>query len=335
MYQTQPIDQGLPTSIVPPIPKPRIGQGRAGIRRKPKVAPPTPKPIQTPVPPIPTPAPRAVQPLPEPVVQLQERTLPQHHVPAAPLLIVHPTSAHITQPIGPRIEPYYEPFLRPQPRSPDVTDVKDNRKDSLDLDMDRNIDFEENCPYQEGIILEMYERPDQSYIQEPTELRDLVDTTKLVQNFLPKQMDIDKILDIIRRKVLRGTHLPLTIKEIQAGYLTNPYCKDLYLYLAQNKLPSKKSAICKVENLAERFILLDSLLFKLVTTPERETALLAVPEICADKTIMLYHTSLFAGHQGVIKMYLTISHKFFIPGLMHYLWSFIKGCLMCQLVESG
>ena len=31
MHQTQPIDQGLPTNVVPPIPKPKIGQGRAGI----------------------------------------------------------------------------------------------------------------------------------------------------------------------------------------------------------------------------------------------------------------------------------------------------------------
>ena len=89
-----------------------------------------------------------------------------------------------------------------------------------------------------------------------TELKDLIDTTKLIQKFLPKQTDIDKILDIIQRKVLKGTHLALTIKEIQAGYLTSPYFKDLYLYLAQNKLPSKKGAIHKLENLAERFILI-------------------------------------------------------------------------------
>ena len=57
-------------------------------------------------------------------------------------------------------------------------------------------------------------------------------------------------------------------------------------------------------------------------------------EICADKSIMLYHTSLFAGHQGVIKTYLTISDKFFIPGLMHYLRSFLKGCHICQLVRN-
>ena len=66
------------------------------------------------------------------------------------------------------------------------------------------------------------------------------------------------------------------------GYLHSPYFKDLYLYLAQNKLPSSKSATCKVEVLAERNILLDSLLFKLNTTPEKEKALLAIPEICVD-----------------------------------------------------
>ena len=34
--------------------------------------------------------------------------------------------------------------------------------------------------------------------------------------FLPKQTDIDEILEIIQRKVLKRTHLSL--KEIQAGY---------------------------------------------------------------------------------------------------------------------
>ena len=62
----------------------------------------------------------------------------------------------------------------------------------------------------------------------------------------------------------------MTIKEIQVGYLHSSYFKNLCLYLAQNKLPSSKSATHKVEALAERYILLDSLLFKLNTTPERK-----------------------------------------------------------------
>ena len=38
--------------------------------------------------------------------------------------------------------------------------------------------------------------------------------------------------------------------------------------------------------LAEKYILLDSLLFKLITTPEKEMAFLAIAEICADKITM-------------------------------------------------
>ena len=53
------------------------------------------------------------------------------------------------------------------------------------------------------------------------------------------------------------------IKEIQAGYLNSLYFKEIYLYLAHNKLPSSKVGIRKVEVLAEKYILLDSLLFKI------------------------------------------------------------------------
>ena len=142
-------------------------------------------------------------------------------------------------------------------------------------------------------------------------------------------MDIDKILEVIQRKVLRSTHLPMEIKEIQAGYLYSPYFKDLYLYLSQNKLPSLKPAIRKSEALAERYVLLDSLLFRI--SLEKKTTVLAILETCVDKIITLYNKGLFAGHQGVIKTYLTISDKFFIPNLINYLRSYIKGCHLCQL----
>ena len=91
------------------------------------------------------------------------------------------------------------------------------------MDTSINTDFEENSTFPEGIILETYERPDRSHIKEPSELIDLLDTTNIKQKFLPKQADIDKIVDMIQRKVLKGTNLPITIKEIQAAYLTSPY----------------------------------------------------------------------------------------------------------------
>ena len=330
----QTVDKGPPTH---PIPKPRIGHGRAKLRRKVKTLQPISLPHQSPAQPITKHVQETVMPLPAPTSQSQSPVQPQ--VMPRPLSQHQPVDpTHIIQQIGPKVQhrpspPYHDPYTRPPPKPPDITDPLDSWKDLLDNDLDRKVEIEENSPFQEGIISEIYERPDTSYVQEPQELKDLIDTTKLIQKFLPKQMDIDKILDIIK-KVLKGTHLPLMIKEIQAGYLSSCYFKDLYLFLSQNKLPSKRSSMKKVETLAKSFVLLDSLIFKLVTIPDKEAAVLAIPEICIDKIVALYHTSLFAGHEGVVKTYLTMKDKFFILNLMHYLRSFIKGCHICQLSRS-
>ena len=83
----------------------------------------------------------------------------------------------------------------------------------MDLDLEINKDFEENSPYQEGIISEIYQRPDKSQLLEPSELAGLINTNCIVQKYLPKQTDIDKILKIIQRKILKGTHLPVTIRD--------------------------------------------------------------------------------------------------------------------------
>ena len=99
-------------------------------------------------------------------------------------------------------------------------------------------------------------------------------------------------------------------------------------------MPHKRYARHRVETLSESFILLDYSLLKLVTVPDKEKTLLAIPEICADKIIELYHTSLFAGCQGVRKTYVTISNKFFIPNLMHCLRSFLSVCHICQLFRN-
>ena len=72
-------------------------------------------------------------------------------------------------------------------------------------------------------------------------------------------------IKVIQRKVLTGTHLPITIKEIQAFiylsifpiYLSIYLCLSIIcLYLTQNKLPNTKTAIQKVETLAEKILII-------------------------------------------------------------------------------
>ena len=96
-----PIDKRPPTNNRLPIPKPRLGQGRAGIRRKARVVPPTQTPIQTP-------AHNVATSLPEAVMQSQERVQPQHQFPTQTPIRQSTSPTSIKQPIGPRIE--YEPI---------------------------------------------------------------------------------------------------------------------------------------------------------------------------------------------------------------------------------
>ena len=205
-------------------------------------------------------------------------------------------------------DPIYTPFRRPpenlQPNSPEN---KPHAKPKID------VEFEENSSHQEGIISEFYQRSNKSYFQEPKDLESLVNTSRLVQKHLPKQADIDEILKIIQWKVLIGMHLSVMVKGVPARYLSISYFKDIYLYLAQNKSPSAKAEIRKVGTLVEKNILLDSLLYKIVSTPDKEMVLLAIPETCVDSIIAQYNSSLFVGHWGVIKTYLNISESSLYP----------------------
>ena len=128
---------------------------------------------------------------------------------------------------------------------------------------DSHLDIEENSPFQEGIISETIQRADKMFFQKPRSLDDILDMGNLIHMFLPKQMDIDKILQIIQRKVLKGTHLPVEVKEIQTGYLHWPSFKNIYQYLSQTNFHISKMAIKKLEALSERYILLDSLLSRI------------------------------------------------------------------------
>ena len=98
------------------------------------------------------------------------------------------------------------------------------------INLNINLDFEENSPYQEGIMSKTFQILHISLFQAPKELGDLINKENLIQKVLPKQTDIDRILKVIQRKVKKGTHLPVDIKEIQARYLHSSYFKGIFLY---------------------------------------------------------------------------------------------------------
>ena len=67
------------------------------------------------------------------------RPLSQHH-------LIDPI--HIPQQIGPKIQhrptsSYHDPYTRPPPKPPDISDPLDSQKDLLDNDSDRKVEIEE------------------------------------------------------------------------------------------------------------------------------------------------------------------------------------------------
>ena len=195
--------------------RPQIGQGRAGSKRR----------------------------KPDPINQaINQPSGVSQEIPGRTKIVTgKANSIHSTNPIPFMPDfPFHLDLFSLLLRNPKQQPFKQNIQE---INPNINFDFEENSPFQEGIMLETFQRLDKSFCQNPKELGDLINKENLVHKFLPKQTDIDKILDIIQKKVLKGTHLPVEVKEIQVGYLYSPYFKDLYLYLSQNKLPSSKSAI--------------------------------------------------------------------------------------------
>ena len=69
---------------------------------------------------------------------------------------------------------YAGPFYGPPPKPTEIPTqviprkIPDSDIDSLEQGI--NTDFEENSPHQEGVISEIYQRPDKSHFQESSEL---------------------------------------------------------------------------------------------------------------------------------------------------------------------
>ena len=91
--------------------------------------------------------------------------------PLIPDLPIHP---------GPVYKPPIEPIKQnvSYPQSSEGSTNIDNIK--------LNFDFEENSPFQEGIMSETFQRLDKSFFQEPKELSSLINLENLIHKYLPK-----------------------------------------------------------------------------------------------------------------------------------------------------
>ena len=84
---------------------------------------------------------------------------------------------------GPTYRPPLKSVRSQMPGSHEGSQSSDS-SGSTNSNTNVNLDFEENSPFQEGVISEAYQRPKKMFFQEPQELNNLVNTSNLVQKFL-------------------------------------------------------------------------------------------------------------------------------------------------------
>ena len=97
-----------------------------------------------------------------------------------------------TRPLIPDVSFHLGPTYRPSPKPirsdmPRSQESSQNSPSSEHTSSDINLDFEGNSPFKEGVVSEVYHRLDKSFFQEPPELNELINTSNLIQIFLPKQ----------------------------------------------------------------------------------------------------------------------------------------------------
>ena len=178
--------------------------------------------------------------------------------------------------------------------------------------------------------------PDQNDFELPPQLQDIVDPSKITHKFLPKQGEIDRLINQINKKVLRDTKLSMNLRDLRAAYLQSPHFRDIYLSLTQNKVPLGKGAAKRLEQNARKYLILDGLLFKIIEMEDgRMDRVLCIPTSKVHILLDTYHSSLIGGHSGITKCYQTISQRFYCPNLAENLRAYITGCHVCQMFKKG
>ena len=145
----------------------------------------------------------------------------------------------------------------------------------------------------EEVLAPQIRIPDQSDFELPLPLHDVVDPSKVAHKFLPKQGEIDRLINQINKKVLRDTNLSMNLRDLKAAYLTSPHFRDIYLNLTQNKAPLGKGAAKRLEQNAKNYMILDGLLFKIIELDDGKLdTVLCIPTSKVHILLDTYHSSI-------------------------------------------
>ena len=200
------------------------------------------------------------------------------------------------------------------------------------VDLDPNLEI----PFSETSVEAMFRPPEMQDFSLPPTLGEYVKGKDLVSKNMPRQVEIDRLLKQINRKILRETRLPSSMKDLEAAYNCSSAFRSVYQYLKYNKLPPNRRLSVQVQTQAKDYFLLGCLLFKQIYHKDKlPDSVLCVPPSKMDNLLDYYHSTLIGGHQGITKTLHTLSSRFYCPRMADFIRAYIVGCHICQLYRNS
>ena len=195
----------------------------------------------------------------------------------------------------------------------------------------------ELIPYQDKEVEAAFKVPELDDFLLPLVLGDQITDSTLMHRYLPKQADIDRIMEQINRKYLTKIQLPSSIRDMQAAYLSTPHFRDIYLSVGMNKMPSKARSARKLESdiMNAVYMIHGRLLYRYMRNLTSDSdPVLCVPTSKINIFLELFHTSILGGHMGMSKCILTLQQKFYCPNLAYHIRIYVISCHVCQTFKN-
>ena len=108
-------------------------------------------------------------------------------------------------------------------------------------------------------------QPDKAMYRISRKLFDKIQDEMIFRKHLPRELQVNKFLESLKRKVIHGYDTPISIKELSVEYEKNPFYKDIYKYIMKGHIPSqiRGQALRKLMTDCEDYLVIDDVLFRI------------------------------------------------------------------------
>ena len=176
-------------------------------------------------------------------------------------------------------------------------------------------------------------QPDKTMYRKSRKLFDEIQGKMIFRKHLPRQLEINKFLKSLKRKVIHDYYIPISIEELSAEYDKSPFFKDIYKYITKGHIPPQIRGQALRQTECEDYLVMDDGLFRIKVPKDKSivpSLLLVIPETYVPTILCQYHDSLLAGHHGVTRMYLTLEEKFYANNLFNSIRKYVQSCHTCH-----